>query len=320
MTSSCPEPAAPLTRILVADRLHGPALTRYLAERLPGRQVRGAPLQEVGEAELAWAEVLIGFQPPVDRSLASLRWVHSTGAGVDAFLFRRPWPPRVLLTRTTGAFGARIAEYSLSRALFDSQGMAALMRLQQQAEWQKIPPRELRGTRALVIGTGDIGRAVGRAFAALGSEVHGVSRGGEPCAPFMSVAAATLLADAVADADFIVVTVPLTEATYHLVGARVLGRCHGAFLINAARGKVVDHDALLAALEAGHLRGAALDVFDVEPLPRESPLWRHPRVLVSPHVAALTRLDEAGSSFLDNLADLEAGRPARTAVDPRRGY
>ena len=104
------------------------------------------------------------------------------------------------------------------------------------------------------------------------------------------------------------------------MGTNVLSRCQAAFLINVARGGLLDTAALLAALKTGTLAGAALDVFEGEPLPADSPLWRAHGVLVTPHIAGVTHVAEAGEAFLEALAQLEAGEPVPAAVDPARGY
>jgi phosphoglycerate dehydrogenase-like enzyme len=128
------------------------------------------------------------------------------------------------------------------------------------------------------------------------------------------------LGDAVADAQFIVVTLPLTAETLHIIDRSILSRCRGAVLINVGRGPVVQEEALPEALDSGWLKGAALDVFETEPLPATSPLWDRTDVLVSPHVAGLTTIPGAGDSFLESLASIERGERPIGLVDHSRGY
>lgn len=139
-------------------------------------------------------------------------------------------------------------------------------------------------------------------------------------APFAAVHRVDALADLVGDADWIVLVVPSTPETRGLVSRAVLARCRGAVLLNAGRGAVVDEAALPEALAQGWLRAAALDVFEREPLPADSPLWADPRVLVSPHISGLTTIEGAGSGFLECLGSLEAGLIPKWQVDRSAGY
>lgn len=187
-----------------------------------------------------------------------------------------------------------------------------------------MAPRDIArisGTTAVVVGTGDVGTHVGRAFAAMGARVCGVSRSGngDP-AVFATTTSVSGLAKMAAIANWLILTVPLTAATRGLISRDVLKSCRGAVLISAGRGAVVDEAAIPDALENGWLRGAALDVFEVEPLPTTSPLWDETRVMISPHISGLTTIDGAIGGFLECLDEVERGvRPART-VDRERQY
>ena len=253
--------------------------------------------------------------------MGSVRWVHCTGAGVDAWLYPNPLPDDILLTRTSESFGPMIAEWALARALAFTQELFVLAESQRRREWARLHPALIRGTTALIIGTGDVGRHVGRAFVALGCHVHGISRSGkaDPTV-FESGNTVDRLRQMVPGAHWLIVTVPLTRATHHLVGRDVLMACQGAILVNAARGAVVDESALIEALETGHLRGAALDVFETEPLPAASPLWGDPRVVVSPHLSGRTTVEGAVAGFLECLNEIERGVTPHRAVDRERQY
>jgi len=306
-------------RLLLVDR-EREATAAWLVARRPGLEVRTMERAEVTAADLAWAEAYLGFRPPPEIPLTGVGWVHSTGAGVDAYLFRRPFPPETLLTRTGEPFGAQIGEWCVARALAITQELLGLAELQRQRRWEQRYVRPLRGSRVLVVGTGEVGRGVAAAFAGVGCVVHGASRGGEGRAPFITVRRVDHLGEAMAEAEFVVLTLPLTEATWHLVNADVLARCRGAVLMNVGRGALVEEGAIIPALDAGHLQAAALDVFEQEPLPPASPLWSDPRVIIAPHVAGLTTVAGAGQSFLDACAALERGERPPLAVDPARGY
>jgi phosphoglycerate dehydrogenase-like enzyme len=309
----------PPARVLIAGR-DREALAGWLRQRRPGLEIRTAELDEVTAGDLAWADAYLGFRPPPHLPLDGLRWVHSTGAGVDAFLFRRAFPDGTLLTRTDEPFGTQIGEWCVARALAFTQQLFAFREDQQSRRWNPRPLRLLRDEPVLVAGTGEVGTGVAAAFAGLGCTVRGVSRRGGSRAPFRSVASVDRLPEAVREAGVIVLTMPLTESTFHLFDATVLGHCRGALLLNVGRGSLVDEAAILPALDAGHLSGAALDVFEEEPLPATSPLWDDPRVIIAPHLAGFTTVAGAGAGFLRVIEALERGELPGLAVDPARGY
>jgi D-2-hydroxyacid dehydrogenase (NADP+) len=309
----------PPARLLIVDRDRD-TLAVWINERRPGLEIRTRDRAEVSQADLDWADAYMGFRPPTSLALDDIGWVHSTGAGVDGYLFRRPFPSGTLLTRNDESFGPQIGEWCLARALAVTQDLPAFLDDQRHRRWAPRELAPLRGSRVLVLGTGEVGRGVAAAFAALGCRVHGVSRSGQAQAPFETVTRVDDLAGVVADAQFLVLTLPLTEATFHLVDGALLAQCRGAVLINAGRGALVDEAAIIPALEGGHLRIAALDVFEEEPLPMASPLWDDPRILISPHVAGLTTVAGAGGSFLQVCSALERGERPALAIDTARGY
>jgi phosphoglycerate dehydrogenase-like enzyme len=314
-----PEPLHP-RRIVIGSSAHA-ALVETLHRARPDLEFRGRTLADVTMNDLEWGEAYVGFKRPPLLTMGRIRWVHCTGAGVDAWLYPNELPREILLTRTSEPFGPMIAEWALARALAFSQRLAELAECQRRAEWCPRDPSFIRDTRALVVGTGDVGSNIARAFAALGAIVHGVSRSGngDPSV-FSEVHPVSQLTDIVGDASWLVLALPLTAATRKLVDRRVLQACRGAVLINAGRGAVVDEAMIPEALERGWLSGAALDVFEVEPLPPTSPLWRHPRIMISPHISGPTTTEGAAAGFLECLSEIERGvRPARV-VDRDRQY
>ena len=329
-------PFAP-RRILIGTRAHAD-ITAALAVRRPDLTCRGAEHTDVTADDLAWADVYIGFKrPPRVAGLGAVRWVHCTGAGVDAWLAPPGLDPSILLTRTPESFGPAIAEWAVARVLAFQQQLSDMANAQRAHRWtpRDIPP--VAGTRALVVGTGDVGSAIARALAGVGVIVTGVSRTGESysvasdggaagtprdaiSSPFRAIHRVDALATLVGDADWIVMALPDTPATRGLFSRDILARCRGAVLLNAGRGAALDEAVLPGALARGWLRGLALDVFAVEPLPDESPLWDDPRVMISPHCAGRTTVDGAVNGFLECLAELEAGRLPKWVVDRDRGY
>lgn len=317
--TSAPLPATP-RRILVAATAAEAVAARVRAAR-PTLELRAIPHTAVSAEDLAWAEAYVGFRRPPVADLGAVRWVHSTGAGVDPWLAPGALPAHILLTRSPESFGPPIAEWALARMLAFTQALPTLAAAQAVGRWAEPQVRRLAGTRALVVGTGDIGAAIARVLAALGVEVTGVSRTGGPTdAPFAAVHRTEALAALVPHCDWLIVVVPDTPATRGLISRDLLARCRGAVLLNAGRGATVDESAIPEALEAGCLRGAALDVFATEPLPPDSPLWRDPRVIISPHCSGLTTVEGAADGFLECLATLERGERPRWAIDRTKGY
>ena len=306
-------------RVLISDPRPEP-LAEYLQPRRPDLDIHTRKPSEVTAADLDWAETLVGFRRPPVPGWGNLRWIHSIGAGVDAFLFRTDLPDTILLTRSSEDFGPPIAEYCVARALAVTQRLAQLEAEQQAARWALISPETLAGSRVLIVGTGMVGQGIARRFAAMGCRIDGLSRGGSPREPFGTVRPMTEFVEAVRGARWLVLAVPLTEATYHLLDHSRLAQCGGAYLINIGRGKTVDETALPEALDRGWLSGAALDVFEAEPLPASSPLWQHPRVTISPHCSGVTTTPAAGDGFLECLAAVERGERPRWVVERAAEY
>jgi phosphoglycerate dehydrogenase-like enzyme len=308
-------------RILISHTLHE-GLGEWLLARRPDLDLRAKAGGDITPADVEWAEVYVGFRPPprVPDWTGAFRWIHCIGAGVDAFAFRTGLPGGVLLTRTSEDFGPQMGEYCLARALAVTQRLRRLAAEQAEHRWVPRHPAQLRGTRAVVVGAGAVGRGIARAFAAAGCVVDGISRAGGGTGDFGRVVPIGAFAEALPGARWLILACPLTEETWHLLDRERLSQCAGSYLINVGRGPLVDEAALPEALDRGWLSGAALDVFEAEPLPSDSPLWDRPEVTISPHISGLTTIPGAGEGFLAALADVEAGRVPSLAVPPERGY
>ncbi len=321
MTTSLafPLPFTP-RRIMIGANAHV-GIAESIRARRPDLEVRGKLFTEVTTDDLAWAEAYIGFKrPPSVADMGNVRWIQCTGAGVDSWMASN-LDPAILLTRSPESFGPMIAEWAVARIFAIQLQLLELAEAQREHRWAPRDIARVAGTRALVVGTGDIGRAIASSLHALGVHVTGVSRSGHSDhAAFSAVHRSSELANLVQNADWIVVAVPDTPESRGLVSREVMSRCNGAVLLNAGRGSVVDESALPDALDQGWLRAAALDVFAAEPLPATSPLWSDPRVLVSPHVSGLTTIDGAAHGFLECLESLERGELPKWTVDRERGY
>jgi len=307
-------------RVVIGANAHA-SLADALRRARPDLDIRGNKYTELTAGDLDWGDTYIGFRRPPLASMGNIRWVHCTGAGVDSWLFPAELPRTILLTRTSESFGPMIAEWALARALAFSQQLLDLARHQQRREWKPRDVAMLRGTTVVVVGTGDVGTHVGRLFRSMGCDVHGVSRSGSGDeSVFSTRSMVSSLAWVAAKANWLIVTLPLTSETRGLIGREVLQSCRGAVLMNAGRGAVVDESLLPEALDKGWLSGIALDVFETEPLPAESPLWSDPRVMISPHISGITTTEGAVTGFLDCLTALEHGETPKWVVDRDRQY
>lgn len=322
MTSTgSPMPSSAPRRILVGATAHD-AIAAIIRARRRDLEVRSGAHTSLTASDLDWAEAYVGFRrPPGATSMGNVRWVHCTGAGVDSWLVDAPLDPAILLTRTSESFGPMIAEWAVARIFAFQQQLLDLRDAQTAARWAPRDLARVAGTHALVVGTGDIGRAIGGALAGLGVIVTGVSRSGHAVgAPFGAVHPVGALPSLVGGADWIILVIPSTPDSRHLFSRDLLAHCRGAVLLNAGRGAVLEEQALPEALAQGWLRGAALDVFETEPLPAGSPLWSDPRVMISPHISGLTTVEGAAAGFLESLAELERGVTPKWQVDRTLGY
>jgi phosphoglycerate dehydrogenase-like enzyme len=252
-----------------------------------------------------------------------LRWVHSRSAGVDTLLFPALVESDVVLTNSRGVFSSSLAEFALLGLLFFHKDTRRLLRNQAAARWEVYDPGELRGRTLGIVGFGDIGRAVAAVVRPLGVRIVALRRTSEPHPLADEVLSTSRLLDMAASVDDLAVTAPLTPDTHHLVGEGVFRALRpGAVVVNVGRGPVIDETSLLAALDQGRLLGAALDVFEQEPLPPDHPFWRMDNVLVSPHTADHTAGWEANTMgpFLENLRRFRDGEPLLNPVDKKLGY
>jgi phosphoglycerate dehydrogenase-like enzyme len=271
----------------------------------------------IGDTEILYAWK---FPAPLLRRAPKLRWIQVMGAGVERFLVPE-LPSRVAVTRVTGIFGPWMAEYTLGWCLWVTQRMELFRRQQRRRRWAPVDPLRLRGTMLCVVGLGDIGREIARSARRLGLRVIGVTRSGQPVPGAERTYRPRAIRTALGRADFVVLTVPLSRGTQGLIGEPELAVMKpSAWLINIARGPVVDEEAVVAALRARRIGGAVLDVFDEEPPPPDHPFWGLANVVLTPHIAGPSIPAEIAPIFNDNLRRYVAGRPLRFAVDRQRGY
>lgn len=288
-------------------------------EQLPN-QFRYSSDTEFYEGDLAWADALVTFNLHANLDYSHLKWVHSLGAGVDRFLYQKSWNDSVLLTRTICSFGQRIAEYCLSYILKEIQFHEDFQKQQGNRKWEQKTPGLLQDQSVLVFGTGEIGQTVARILSSLGVKVYGESLSGKQKSFFHEVFSCDEVFSRVGEMNFIINTMPLTEKTALYFDSQFFSHLTGAGFINVGRGASLDETALLRAIEEHRVKFAVLDVFSQEPLPKESPLWAHPNVMITPHISALTTPVEGATCFIETLRNIELDQPLKNIVDITKGY
>lgn len=282
----------------------------------PGDVAPVTPYDAVIAPTVAWLPELLARTDGV-------RWVHFLSAGVERIWAMDADWARLTLTTSSGVHAAPMSEYAIGAILHFAKQFDRFVDQSRQSRWQRAWLDELTGHKLVVLGMGSVGRAVAERARAFGMEVHGVARTPRDGGGSGSVLGIAGLQALLPHADYVVVTVPYTTETAGLVGRDFFAALKkGAVLVDMSRSGVVSAGALLSALEDGTLRGAALDVFEEEPLPENSPLWNRPNVLLTPHVAGTTPyyLERALDIFVRNAQSYRANQPLENRVDVVTGY
>ncbi len=310
-----------------------PAMAEAIRKRWPGMRVVHLPNYERLPAELPDTDVFVGYSLRAEqlRDGKKLKWIHSTAAGVAQLMYPELRDSGILVTNPSGIFSVPMSEHvmglllALARNFPDSVRYQDRLRWAQQEIWD-MPQHltELNGQVLLIVGYGSIGREVAKRAKAFDIRVWGVTRSGEGDRAYLEkIFPAANLQEALPEADYVLIAAPETAETKHLIGAPQFARMkRGARLINVARGSLLDEAALNRALESGELGGAALDVAQTEPLPKESPLWKAPNLMITPHTSAVSdRLWERQAALLIELLERWFdGRELFNQVDFARGY
>ena len=279
------------------------------------------------DRSMGTADALLAWDLPTADLRArapNLKWIHVIGAGVN-HLAPLDWlPAGVTLTNNSGVHREKFGDYARMAMLMLWTRMPRFASAQARRRWDPVFTGPIAGGRATIVGVGKMGGVLAAEAKRLGMTVVGVRRGGRPARNVDVMHPPNRLCAALGGADIVAVATPLTPATDRLIGAREFWAMKpGAGFLNVGRGPVVDTTALLAALESEHLSGAILDVFESEPPPRASPLWRAPNLMMTPHVSA-DDLDSYAPRTLDlvleNAIRLARGRRLRNRVDPKAGY
>jgi phosphoglycerate dehydrogenase-like enzyme len=308
-------------------------MAEAIRKRWPEMRVVHLPNYDSLPAELPDTDIFVGYSLRAKqlKDAKKLKWIHSTAAGVAQLMYPELRDSGILVTNPSGVFSVPMAEHTMGLLLALARNFPDSVRQQDQAHWSQQElwdkPQhltELNGQVLLIVGYGSIGREVAKRAKAFDMRVWGVTRSGEGDRTHAeNIVAAANLHQALPEADYVLIAAPETAETKHLIGAAQIARMkRGARLINIARGSLLDEAALIRALESGALGGAALDVTETEPLPAESPLWKTPNLMITPHTSAVSdRLWVRETALLMELLERWFdGRELFNRVNFVRGY
>jgi len=310
-----------------------PLMPEALRARWPEMRVVHLPNYDVLPPELPDTDIFVGYSLRADQLIHAkkLKWIHSTAAGVAQLTYPELRESGILVTNPRGVFSVPMAEHTMGLLVAMARNFPDTVRFQDKSTWgqQQLWDKpqqltELNGKVLLIVGYGSIGEELAKRAQVFGMRVWGVTRSGAGDNSFVEkILPARDLDEALAEADYVVIAAPETAETKHLISAKKIARMkRDARLINVGRGSLLDESALIAALESGHLAGAALDVASQEPLPENSPLSQAPNLFITPHTSAVSdRLWQRETALLVELLELWfSGREMKNVVDLARGY
>lgn len=303
--------------VLIYDK-EAPAYAVAVAQEFPDVTARAATSHGTALAEAADADIIVALAHEITADLIAaaprLRWIQALTTGTDSLMALPNLPADVIVTSGRGIHGPQMAEMAFLYMISLSRDFPRMLANQRRAVWERWPQRLLLGKKAVLLGVGSISEEVAARCKAFGMRTVGISSGRSEAPGFDAVLPRARLKDAVADADFLIVLVPLTPETRHMVNRDIIAALPAhAILINLARGDVVDEAALIAALQANRIAGAGLDVFAVEPPVPDNPLWQMENVIMTPRVGGMSDVyrQQVLPVLLDNLRAFSAGRQDR---------
>lgn len=291
---------------------------KYLVPRHPELTIKTFGTRDEAIKHIGWADIFMGFGPQVGseffKDAKNLKWVHSLGTGTDG-ITDSPWLGKdVHVTATRGIHGIPMSEMAFLMMLSLTRDLRRIERQRGEQKWDRYPGGLMHNKTVGILGLGAIAEDMAPRFKVFGMRVVGISRTNRAVPGFDKVYSRAEMVQAVAELDYFVLLVPLDSETRNIVNEKVLFAMKPtSFLINLARGGVLDENALLRALEQKKIAGAALDALATEPLPKDNPLWSLPNVYITPHIGGFcdTYVLDAAKQFEQNLAALAAGQPER---------
>ena len=256
-----------------------------------------------------------------------LGWIAFATSGIDSALTDKLRNSEVILTKATGVADIAVAEHTVGLVLMLYRNIHHCMRYQFDERWARAEAgeglREVSGSTIGILGLGCVGRRISKYLRAMEAKVFGCDKVRPENGILDEFYEVDKLDDFLGELDCLIVSVPLTDETFHIINnERLSSMKEGAYIINVARGSVIDEQALVEALKSGHLGGIALDVFEREPLPKESPLYKHPNCIITPHIAGMTPnyWHRLANQFVENLKRFIKGEPLLNLVDKINGF
>ncbi len=253
----------------------------------------------------------------------NLKWIHASFAGVNSILTDEVRASGAIVTNSRGNYNTQVSEHAIALVLAFNRGLKEAFISQQNKKWKEFEATELYGTTVGIIGMGNIGTQIAKLCRTFGCRVIGTDRSGKPNKYADKMLPTKRLRNLLSESDYVILCVPLTKETTHLVGKKELDCMKkSSVLINVSRGWVVDEMALISSLKKGMIKGAGLDVFETEPLPKTSPLWSMKNVIITAHYAGFTQHQEsrAVNLFCKNLELFLKGKKMVNVVDKEKGY
>jgi D-2-hydroxyacid dehydrogenase (NADP+) len=302
-------------KLLILDK-QADAYMQALGPGFSEVQIHAAAKEEEAGDFIPKANIILTFKISDEllQRASSLRWIQALSTGVDAFVRLPSLKKEVLLTSLRGIHGPQMSEMAVLLMLALNRRFPEIIRNQDKGTWKSWPAELLYRKKVGILGLGVTGEAIARKCKNFGMVVYGVRRSKKELNFVDRLFGPEELTRVAREVDFLIIVVPSTSQTYKMVGAEVLSSMkRSAFLINLARGEVVDEEALISALESGKIAGAALDVFCQEPLPQEHPFWRMQNVIITPHMGGTSTIyvEQALSVFEENLRRYLRGETKR---------
>jgi len=299
-----------------------------IRQAVPDFRVIPAQQDEIGQA-IFEADIFCGHaKKPIDWPAVvragRLQWIQSSAAGLDHCLHSAVIDSTIPVTSASGLFANQVAEQTLALLYGLIRSTPAFFRASLQRQYERLPTDDLHGKTIGIVGFGGNGQRIAQLLAPLGNRMVATDYWPRRCPEYMhQLWLADQLPELLAISDVVILCVPWNRQTNHLMNPQSFKHMKpGSYLINVARGQVVDEAALVEALASGHVRAAGLDVAEVEPLPKDSPLWTMPQVMITPHVGAQSqrRVSDTVDFFCENLQRFRAGQPLMNLVDKQLGF
>lgn len=291
----------------------------YIHAKQKAIKVVRAETKEQVKRLLPDVNAVAGFNFLEGHDIGHIQWIHSFGAGVDSYLQLDGFHHDLVLSRTSGDLSIKMAECCAAYVLQDLRALPSLADQQSNADWNQLPTKNLYDQNILILGTGTIGQGIGKYFQRMCNQVIGLSKNKHKKPGFDDLIDWKDLKKGIA-ADIVINTLPNTKETVGILDHAFFDRFGDAFFINIGRGETVHEDALFLALQNGQVRKAVLDVFEIEPLPKDSKLWTHPDILISPHQSGITTIEDVIEGFESVLQAIEQEETHPLMVDIKKGY